>query len=101
MTGRESVAVLVAHPDDETLWAGGTLLSETNWAPFVWCACRAARKAQHVRWPPDATTPVCRRTLSKRAASGARDLRLACLRGETRWHPRSLARRRRGFGPSP
>ncbi|HEX7451294.1 MAG TPA: hypothetical protein VF294_03375, partial [Polyangiaceae bacterium] len=41
MAARESVAVLVAHPDDETLWAGGTLLSETSWAPFVWCACRA------------------------------------------------------------
>lgn len=41
MAARESVAVLVAHPDDETLWAGGTLLSETSWAPFVCCACRA------------------------------------------------------------
>jgi LmbE family N-acetylglucosaminyl deacetylase len=41
MTVRESVAVLVAHPDDETLWAGGTLLSEATWDPFVWCACRA------------------------------------------------------------
>ncbi|HEY3253253.1 MAG TPA: hypothetical protein VGJ91_04870 [Polyangiaceae bacterium] len=37
----ESVAVFVAHPDDETLWAGGTLLSETNWSPFVCCASRA------------------------------------------------------------
>lgn len=41
MTARESVAVLVAHPDDETLWAGGALLSETSWLPFVWSACRA------------------------------------------------------------
>lgn len=41
MAARESVAVLVAHPDDETLWAGGTLLSETSWSPFVCCACRA------------------------------------------------------------
>ena len=41
MPARESVAVLVAHPDDETLWAGGTLLSETSWSPFIWCACRA------------------------------------------------------------
>ena len=41
MVARESVAVLVAHPDDETLWAGGTLLSETSWSPFVGCACRA------------------------------------------------------------
>jgi LmbE family N-acetylglucosaminyl deacetylase len=41
MAARESVAVLVAHPDDETLWAGGTLLAENNWAPFVGCASRA------------------------------------------------------------
>jgi len=41
MSASESVAVLVAHPDDETLWAGGTLLAETNWSSFVGCACRA------------------------------------------------------------
>lgn len=41
MAEGESVAVLVAHPDDETLWAGGTLLSEASWQAFVWCACRA------------------------------------------------------------
>jgi LmbE family N-acetylglucosaminyl deacetylase len=32
--------VLVAHPDDETLWAGGTLLIEHGWAPFVATLCR-------------------------------------------------------------
>jgi LmbE family N-acetylglucosaminyl deacetylase len=37
---RESIAVLVAHPDDETLWAGGTLLEERTWLPFVVSACR-------------------------------------------------------------
>lgn len=37
----ESVAVLVAHPDDETLWAGGTLLTSPSWSAFVWGACRA------------------------------------------------------------
>jgi LmbE family N-acetylglucosaminyl deacetylase len=41
MAARESVAVLVAHPDDETLWAGGTLLAEGNWSLFIACACRA------------------------------------------------------------
>jgi LmbE family N-acetylglucosaminyl deacetylase len=34
------VVVLVAHPDDETLWAGGTLLMKRAWAPFVLGACR-------------------------------------------------------------
>ncbi len=42
MSLRESVAVLVAHPDDETLWAGGTLLMQRTWAPFVVGACRAS-----------------------------------------------------------
>jgi len=41
MLTRASVAVIVAHPDDETLWAGGALLSEPTWSPFVGCACRA------------------------------------------------------------
>ncbi len=30
----------MAHPDDETLWAGGTLLEERTWQPFVVSACR-------------------------------------------------------------
>lgn len=40
MDARESVAVVVAHPDDETLWAGGTLLSMHNWSTFVASMCR-------------------------------------------------------------
>ena len=42
-TGREhqkTVAVIVAHPDDETLWAGGTLLGHPEWDCFVVCLCR-------------------------------------------------------------
>jgi len=33
---------MVAHPDDETLWAGGTLLAQPDWAPFVTTLCRAS-----------------------------------------------------------
>ena len=36
----KSVACIVAHPDDETLWAGGTLLSHPEWKSFVVCLCR-------------------------------------------------------------
>ncbi len=36
-----SVAVIVAHPDDETLWAGGTILSHPMWKWFVVCLCRS------------------------------------------------------------
>jgi LmbE family N-acetylglucosaminyl deacetylase len=36
----KSVAVIVAHPDDETLWAGGTMLSYPEWDLFTVCLCR-------------------------------------------------------------
>ena len=36
------VAVLVAHPDDETLWAGGTMLTHRGWAIFVGSLCRSS-----------------------------------------------------------
>jgi len=34
------VAVIVAHPDDETLWAGGLLLSHPEWSTFIVTLCR-------------------------------------------------------------
>ena len=34
------VAVLVAHPDDEALWAGGLLLANPLWSSFVATLCR-------------------------------------------------------------
>ncbi|MDZ7606485.1 MAG: hypothetical protein U5K79_13060 [Cyclobacteriaceae bacterium] len=37
----KNVAIIVAHPDDETLWAGGTILSHPSWRCFVVCLCRA------------------------------------------------------------
>jgi LmbE family N-acetylglucosaminyl deacetylase len=36
------VAVIVAHPDDETLWAGGTILSHPSWEWFIVCLCRGS-----------------------------------------------------------
>jgi LmbE family N-acetylglucosaminyl deacetylase len=38
----KSVAVIVAHPDDETLWAGGTILSNPSWKCFIVCLCRGS-----------------------------------------------------------
>lgn len=35
------VAVVVAHPDDETLWVGGTLLMERDWNCRILGLCRA------------------------------------------------------------
>ena len=37
---RKSVAIVVAHPDDETLWAGGTILSNPSWQYFIISLCR-------------------------------------------------------------
>ncbi|TCC94786.1 PIG-L family deacetylase [Pedobacter hiemivivus] len=36
----KKVAVIVAHPDDEVLWAGGTLLTHPEWEYFIACLCR-------------------------------------------------------------
>lgn len=36
----KKVIIIVAHPDDETLWAGGTILSHPSWKCFVVCLCR-------------------------------------------------------------
>ena len=39
---KKKVAIIVAHPDDETLWAGGTILSHPHWECFVVCLCRGS-----------------------------------------------------------
>jgi LmbE family N-acetylglucosaminyl deacetylase len=39
-SSQKTVAVIVAHPDDETLWAGGTILSYPAWKWFIVCLCR-------------------------------------------------------------
>ena len=40
MEVKKNIVVIVAHPDDETLWCGGTILlhPDCNW--FVTCLCR-------------------------------------------------------------
>jgi LmbE family N-acetylglucosaminyl deacetylase len=35
-----NAAVIVAHPDDETLWAGGTILSQPSYGWFIATLCR-------------------------------------------------------------
>ena len=36
----KNAAVIVAHPDDETLWAGGIILSHPEWNWFIVSLCR-------------------------------------------------------------
>ncbi len=59
---RTSAAVIVAHPDDETLWAGGLLLAHPEWDWFVAGLCRAS--------DPD-RAPKFRRALQRFGARGA------------------------------
>ena len=40
----KSAVVIVAHPDDEALWAGGTILSHPSWRWFILCLCRESDK---------------------------------------------------------
>jgi LmbE family N-acetylglucosaminyl deacetylase len=40
----KAVAVIVAHPDDETLWVGGTILGNPSWQWFIVCLCRGSDK---------------------------------------------------------
>ena len=37
---RPRVALIGAHPDDETLWAGGTIIQNPHWDCFIACLCR-------------------------------------------------------------
>jgi len=47
---KKSVALIVAHPDDETLWAGGTILSHPSWNCFVVCLCRKSDDERAVKF---------------------------------------------------
>jgi len=47
---RKSVALIVAHPNDETLWAGGTILSHPLWDCLVVCLTGGDDKDKSVRF---------------------------------------------------
>jgi LmbE family N-acetylglucosaminyl deacetylase len=46
----KTVALIVAHPDDETLWAGGTILNHPSWKWFVVCLCRGSDEERAPRF---------------------------------------------------
>lgn len=41
---QKAVAVIVAHPDDETLWPGGFILDHPEWNWFIISLCRGSDK---------------------------------------------------------
>lgn len=45
-----NIAIIVAHPDDETLWAGGTILSHPLCGWFIVCLSRAKDKDRAPRF---------------------------------------------------
>ncbi len=60
------VAVLVAHPDDETLWCGGTLLLHRASQKLIGAVCRAS--------DPDRAPKFARAAAALGATSGMADL---------------------------
>jgi len=48
--GVRNAAVIVAHPDDETLWAGGTILMHPAWRWTVGTCCRASDPDRSVKF---------------------------------------------------
>jgi len=54
--------MIVAHPDDETLWAGGTIIARPQWSWHIIALCR--------RSDPD-RSPRFMRALKEMGASGA------------------------------
>jgi len=52
---------MVAHPDDETLWAGGALLGHPEWRCHIWTLCRASDADR---------APKFRRVLKRLGAEG-------------------------------
>ena len=50
LSSKKTVAVIVAHPDDETLWSGGTILSHPAWQWFIVCLSRSNDKDRSLRF---------------------------------------------------
>jgi LmbE family N-acetylglucosaminyl deacetylase len=46
----KTVIVIVAHPDDETLWTGGTILSHPAWKWFIVCLCRGSDEDRSIKF---------------------------------------------------
>jgi LmbE family N-acetylglucosaminyl deacetylase len=50
LVSSKTVAVIVAHPDDETLWSGGTILSHPSWQWFIVCLSRGKDEDRSLRF---------------------------------------------------
>jgi LmbE family N-acetylglucosaminyl deacetylase len=50
MRKNNTAAVIVAHPDDETIWAGGTVLMNNNWKWIFVSLCRSSDPVRSARF---------------------------------------------------
>jgi LmbE family N-acetylglucosaminyl deacetylase len=46
----QTVCIIVAHPDDETLWAGGLILTRPLWQYDIYTLCRASDPDRALRF---------------------------------------------------
>lgn len=49
-SSKKNCVVIVAHPDDEILWVGGTILMHPMWNWLVVCLCRKSDESQALRF---------------------------------------------------
>jgi LmbE family N-acetylglucosaminyl deacetylase len=50
LSSTKRVVIIVAHPDDETLWAGGTILENPEWECLIISLCRGKDPDRSVRF---------------------------------------------------
>lgn len=50
MPKKRKVGVIVAHPDDETLWAGGLILLHPDWDFHIYSLCRASDPDRSIKF---------------------------------------------------
>jgi LmbE family N-acetylglucosaminyl deacetylase len=49
-TSLKNIVIIVAHPDDETLWAGGTILDNPDWNCLILTLCRRSDPDRSLRF---------------------------------------------------
>lgn len=59
LTPKISVALIIAYPHDEILWAGGTILNHPSWQCFIVCLCKKSDEDLAVKFEKVLKTLKC------------------------------------------